>query len=375
MIEPTAFLGWLRELGIEFFTGVPDSTLKRLTAAITTTARADEHVIAASEGGAVALASGYHLATGRLAMVYMQNSGLGNATNPLLSLADREVYGIPMLLLIGWRGEPGRKDEPQHVKQGRITRGILEMCEIPHLVLSAEETAARKELEKAVAEARRLDCPYALVARVGLFGGEEEAPPEPSSYSMSREEALTTVLDVLGPDDVTVCTTGKASRELFEYRCVRKQTHSNDFLTVGSMGHASQIALGIALHAAGRRVVCIDGDGAVIMHMGALAIIGQRAPPTFLHVILNNGAHDSVGGQPTAGFEIDVVSIATSCGYRLALRVETMEELRSALRRVLSAEGPAMLEVRVRKGARANLGRPTSTPQDNKRSLMKLLSP
>jgi phosphonopyruvate decarboxylase len=374
VISPEEFFGILKDNGITFFTGVPDSLLKDFCAYVTDNVTKDNHIINSNEGSSIALASGYNIATGKPALVYMQNSGLGNAVNPLLTLADSEVYGIPMLLMIGWRGEPGKKDEPQHLKQGRVMLKMLEAMEIPYKVIHAETMNVRELLEKAISEIKKKNYPYALVISEGSFEKYKLKDEIASAYSMKREDAIKIILDNVSDKDVIVSTTGKTSREVFEYRERNNQSHQNDFLTVGSMGHASQIALGIALKHTDKDVYVLDGDGAVIMHMGALAITGTEAPENFKHIIINNGAHDSVGGQMTAGFSIDFPGIAKACGYKLTLRAETKEQVRDCVDKLKQSKGPSLLEIRVNKGARENLGRPTSTPVENKKSLMEFLS-
>lgn len=373
MLPVQTFFDALRGEGIEFFTGVPDSLLKDFCAYITDHAGPRQHVIAANEGGAVALAAGRYLATGRPALVYMQNSGQGNAVNPLTSLADPDVFGIPMLLLVGWRGEPGVPDEPQHVKQGKITLDVFAALGIHCEVLPGDTGPAVGCLASAVRRMRAGSCPVALVVRTGTFERYKLRSDVVSSYELRREAALALVVEAIGSGAVVVATTGMTSRELFEYRVSAAQGHRTDFRTVGCMGHASQIALGIALARPGRAVYCLDGDGAAIMHMGGLAIIGDQQPANLRHVVFNNGAHDSVGGQPTAGFTIDIPRIATACGYRFAATASTTFEISEGLRSLREATGPALLEIRVNKGARSNLGRPTSTPAENKRELMQYL--
>ncbi len=373
MIAPAFFFDKLASLGIDFYAGVPDSLLKNLCAYITDHCDDRHNIIAANEGGAVGLAAGYHLATGRVGCVYMQNSGEGNVINPLASLTDREVYHIPMLLLIGWRGRPGVHDEPQHVKQGKVTTGLLNVMGVNYEVLSHEEARAAVQIEKAVSAIRSTGDVYALVVEKDTFEGYALQAVRPDLCAMSREEAVQTVAEAMEPDAAVVSTTGMISRELFEYRESRREGHQRDFLTVGSMGHASQIALGIALEQTARRIYCFDGDGAAIMHMGGMAIVGSKKPKNYLHVVFNNGAHDSVGGQPTVGQSIDLPAIAKAVGYCEAVRVSSREELLRALRRMREADGPLFLEVRVRRGNRKDLGRPTTTPVENKEALMNYL--
>ncbi|MBN2404568.1 MAG: phosphonopyruvate decarboxylase, partial [Coriobacteriia bacterium] len=331
MLPCAEFHSLLQGIGIEFFTGVPDSLLKNFCAYLEENLDATAHIIAANEGNAVALATGHYLATGRPGLVYMQNSGQGNATNPLVSLADPEVYGVPMLLLVGWRGEPGVKDEPQHVKQGKITHALFDTLGIPHCLLPDTIEAAQEALAEAGRVLREEARPYALIAKAGVFTSYQRQRAVGETLEIRREAAIAALCAKLGEDAVIVSTTGKISRELYEIREGQDRNHSRDFLTVGSMGHASQIALGIACAKTDRSVYCFDGDGAAIMHMGGMALIGSLKPRNFKHVILNNGAHDSVGGQPTAGLAIDLSAIAKACGYAAAFSVEHEQELSATI--------------------------------------------
>lgn len=365
MIECGEVYAALVRAGARFFTGVPDSLLKDFCAYVADHAEAGMHVGAANEGGAIALAAGHHLATGGLGVVYLQNSGLGNAINPLVSLAHPEVYGIPMLLLIGWRGEPGVRDEPQHRVQGRITLPLLELAGVGYEILPTGAEVASC-VERAVGQARESSAPFALVARAGRFAPHRPKRTRADPHPLRREEALRIVLDEVDGSAVLVSTTGQLSRELFEHRAAQSQGGVRDFLTIGSMGHASQIALGIALARPSRPVVCLDGDGALLMHMGSLAVVGSTAPPNFGHVVFNNGAHDSVGGQPTAGFDIDVPAVARACGYRFAAGAANAAEVREGVRALAGREGPALLEIRIARGARGDLGRPNATPSEIK---------
>ena len=372
MISPQFFIDRLEAKGIEFYTGVPDSLLKNVCAYITDHFDANRHIIAANEGGAVALAAGYHLATGKVGCVYMQNSGEGNAVNPLASLVDREVYHIPMLLIIGWRGRPGVHDEPQHVKQGKITTGLLNVMGINYEVLSKEGEMAVAQIYKALHSIHETGDPYALLVEKDTFDSYTLQKVVKNSYELGREEAVKAVAASIPDDAVIVSTTGMISRELFEFRAAMGMGHERDFLTVGSMGHASRIALGIALQHPERKVFCFDGDGASIMHMGNMAIVGSCSPSNYVHVVFNNGAHDSVGGQPTVGLDIDLVEIAYAMHYQHAVCVWTASRLQDALDNMFS-DGLQLIEVRVRKGNRKDLGRPTTTPVQNKEALMSFL--
>ncbi len=372
MINTKNFYDYLSNKEIEFFSGVPDSLLKDICAYITDNTSKQKHIIAANEGNAIALAAGYHMATNKIPMVYMQNSGIGNAVNPLLSLTDTEVYNIPILLMIGWRGE--KKDEPQHVKQGKVTTDLLDAMEIPYLVLDTNEENAEKQIDIAISKIKETNTAFALIIRKGTFEKYNIKQEIKSDFTLLREEAIKIIIDSLEGDEVIVSTTGKTSRELFEYRDALKQNHNSDFLTVGSMGHASQIALGIALNKPNRKVICIDGDGAVLMHMGGFSIIGTQAPKNFLHIVVNNGAHESVGGQPTIAFNIDIPKIAKANNYKYAIRVSTTDELKNALKSINTNSYPAIIEVMTRIGSRDNLGRPTIKPVDNKTDFMKNLA-
>ena len=374
MVSVEKFYDTLRNCGVKLFTGVPDSLLKNLCAYITDNSDSFHNIIAANEGAAVGIAAGHYMATGEVPVVYMQNSGIGNAVNPLMSLADEKVYSLPILLIIGWRGEPGVHDEPQHVKQGEVTLPLLDAMEIPYVILSDDDSSALPAVQMIVNDCKKLSRPHAIVIRKNTFGKYRLKNEAANDYPLSREEALTRIVKSLDNDSVIVSTTGKLSRELFELRESSGQDHSHDFLTVGSMGHASSISLGIALEKPERRVYCFDGDGAFIMHMGAITNVGALAPKNYVHVVFNNGAHESVGGQPTLGFGIDMCAIAKSCGYKEAVTVTTGEEFEELSKTINTIEGPALVELRVRIDSRENLGRPTTTPIENKDAFMKFLS-
>lgn len=357
----------------DFFVGVPDSQLKPLCNYLMQTYGVGEkHLIAANEGNAVGLAAGYHLATGKVPVVYMQNSGEGNAVNPLLSLMNEKVYGIPCLFVIGWRGEPGVKDEPQHIYQGQVTLRLLEDMDVAHFVIDkdtseAELLATLDGWERLFAAGKQA----ALVVRKGAltFDGKVTYKNE---NPMLREEIIRRLAAAAG-EGVIVSTTGKASRELFEIREARGEGHGRDFLTVGSMGHASSIALGIALQKPNRRVWVIDGDGALLMHMGAMALMGERSPKNVVHVVINNGAHETVGGMPTVASKVDLPGVARACGYPTVLRATSEDELAAALERIAVADTLVFLEVSAAIGARDDLGRPTTTAKENKEAFMKEL--
>jgi phosphonopyruvate decarboxylase len=374
MISPSEFYETLLDKGIEFYTGVPDSLLKDFNSHILENVSKERHIIAANEGNSIGLAAGWHLATGKMGLIYMQNSGQGNSVNPLISLADPTVYSIPMILLIGWRGEPGTKDEPQHIKQGKITISLLDTLGIPYEILSDNISDAKNQVEKAISKSKEISAPFAIVVKNGTFEEYKIQEKNNTSFELDRETALKLVVDTLDAKDVVVSTTGKISRELFEYRKKLNQDNGMDFLTVGSMGHSSSIALGIALAKPNRQVYCFDGDGALIMHLGALGIIGIKSPENFKHIVFNNGSHDSVGGQPTVGFQIDILKIAKASGFKEVWRAESREGIKEKISLLKQTSGPALLEIRVNKGARKDLGRPIKTPIENKKEFMRNLS-
>lgn len=376
MIEVKAFYDELLKNDIEFFTGVPDSLLKSFCAFIKDNVNCDKNILSANEGNAIGLAAGYHLGTGNIGLVYMQNSGIGNAINPLASLADKLVYSIPMLLVIGWRGEPNKKDEPQHKKQGLITTETLELLGIKYQVL--DQNTSNDEMTVIIKKAYKYmkdnNEPYALVIKKDTFEEYQLKNNIINNFEMTREEAIETIINNMSEEALIVSTTGMASRELFELREKYNESHNKDFLTVGSMGHASQIALGIALSNKHREVYCLDGDGALLMHLGGLAIIGNQKPSNFRHILINNGAHDSVGGQETVGLKIDMLSIAKACGYKKCYSCTSKEEVEKLSKELREVEGPALLEIKVKKGARKDLGRPGATPIENKEAFMNLLN-
>lgn len=372
-MSPELFIKTLEANGVTFFAGVPDSLLKNVCAYMTDHSSRENNLITANEGTAVGVAVGHYLATGEVPMVYMQNSGLGNTVNPLLSLADEKVYSIPMLLMIGWRGEPGVHDEPQHVKQGEVTLSLLDAMGIPYMILPEEDAAAVFAVNLMINGCRKTCRPHAIMVRKGTFGSYKLQNKVSNKYPVCREDAMKIVTSILPQDGVIVSTTGKLSRELYEYRDETGEGHEKDFLTVGSMGHSSSIALGIALARPDRKVFCFDGDGAFIMHMGALTNIGNLAPKNYVHILFNNGAHESVGGQPTLGFNIDVVAVACACGYTHAVSVETREEIRTVVAEALANEGPSLIEIKVSINSRENLGRPKTSPKENKEAFIEFI--
>lgn len=365
MIDTKKFYDYLISKKLDFFAGVPDSLLKNLCACIKENSDKTHNIITANEGNAVALATGYHISSGNYGVVYMQNSGIGNAINPLLSLADEEVYSIPMLLIVGWRGEPGVKDEPQHVKQGKVTIPLFQSMGIETIILDEEYEDKINYCYKYISENNK---PIALIVRKGMFTEYKTDKPV-NNYTITREEALETVINCLNKDDFIVSTTGKTSREIFEIRERRKEEHSNDFLTVGSMGHTASIALGMSI-GSNKKIYCIDGDGSFIMHTGMFAVIPTIAKENFKYILINNGAHESVGGQPTVAFDIDIENVLLSFGFKNVYKATTTEEIKKYMKN-LSEDSLQALIIYTKLGSREDLGRPTISPVENKKNMMK----
>lgn len=361
-------------IGSDFYTGVPDSQLKALCNYLIATYGIDphHHVIAANEGNCTALAAGYHLATGRVPVVYMQNSGEGNIINPVASLLNNKVYAIPVVFIVGWRGEPGVHDEPQHIYQGEVTVKLLEDMDIATFVIGKDTT--EEELATKMDEFKSILATGKDVAFVIRKGALTDAPKVEykNENTMVREEIIQHIVKVSGEDPI-VSTTGKASRELFETRVANGQSHKYDFLTVGSMGHSSSIALGVAINKPDQRIWCVDGDGAVLMHMGSMAVIGANKPKNLIHVVINNGAHETVGGMPTVAGSIDLVAIAKACGYPNAVCVDNFEDLDKELEAAMGRNELNFIEVKCSIGAREDLGRPTTTALENKQNFMEYL--
>ena len=357
----------------DFFAGVPDSQLKPLCNYLMATyGISKQHIIAANEGNAVALAAGYHLATGKIPVVYMQNSGEGNIINPVASLMNDKVYGIPCIFIVGWRGELGIHDEPQHIYQGEVTIKLLEDMDIRTFVINKETTD--NELNTKITEFKNMLAigkQVAFVIRKDALEFDRKVKYE-NINTMLREDIIRHIVAVSGEDTI-VSTTGKASCELFEIREANKQSHGHDFLTVGSMGHSSSIALGIALQKPNKKIWIVDGDGAVLMHMGSMALMGANAPNNVVHIVINNGAHETVGGMPTITEKIDLVKIAEGCSYPSAVCVNEFEKLDKALKEAKANDYLSFIEVKCAIGARDDLGRPTTTAKENKENFMKVL--
>lgn len=370
MINVKDIFNLLKENNVNCFCGVPDSLLKDLCAYISDNTTAKEHTITANEGNAVAFAAGHYMATGNPALVYMQNSGIGNCVNPLLSLTDEEVYNIPLLMFIGWRGEPDKKDEPQHIKQGKVTDKLLDSMNIKYSIMPDSFEEAKPLIQNAFQYMKNTNCPYAFIIKKGTFEKYSLSNKKQNLYSLCREFAIESVIKELKETDIIVSTTGHISREVYETRIRLGQSHKQDFLTVGSMGHSSSVALGIAIEKPNRNVYCFDGDGAFLMHMGALAVNASKGIKNFKHIVFNNEAHDSVGAQPTVINNASITGIALNAGYKKVFSAQNESELKNVLNDFISFDNTALLEIKVKCGAREDLGRPKEKPQENKKIFM-----
>lgn len=368
MIETKEIYDYMISKNLDFFVGVPDSLLKDICSCIKENTPSTNNIIAANEGNAVGIAAGYHLSTGKIGTVYMQNSGIGNAVNPILSLIDEEVYKVPMLFIVGWRGEPGTKDEPQHVKQGKVTTDLFKAMKIEYLILNAENDEYKAQIDYATKYMLDNNKPIAIIVKKNSFT-EYKFKKEKNDYTLTREKALSIIIDNITEKDMVVSTTGKTSREIFEIRENRNEPHSNDFLTVGSMGHTSSIALGMSI-GTNKNVYCIDGDGSFLMHMGGLAIASKNAKPNFKYILINNGAHESVGGQPTIAFDIDIENIIKAFRFDEVYIASSEEEIQKGMLEIKNTDKKYAMIINVKQGSREDLGRPTISPEDNKKDIM-----
>ncbi|MHA1973754.1 MAG: phosphonopyruvate decarboxylase [Candidatus Hodarchaeales archaeon] len=361
---------------ISFFTGVPDSTFKEWTKFL-----AEQHnkqltnVVACNECEAIAIASGYYLATNNIAVAYMQNAGEGKTVNPITSICSRDVYSIPVFLMIGWRGEPGIPDEPQHKTMGKITISLLELMDIPYEFLPKDKDEAKEIIKELKEKAINNSTPVAVIIKKGTFEKYDvkEIDLQDKSLELLREEAIKSIIDNIDQSTVIISTTGKTSRELYEYRVARKET-PKDFYTVGGMGCSASIGFGIALEKRDKKILVLDGDGSILMQLGTLATIGHYSPENFYHIIFDNRSHESTGGQPTVSETVDFATIAESCNYRNTMVVVKRKELIPTFSEFMKTKGPSLLVVKVKKGSRSDLGRPTTTPYENKQNFMRILN-
>ena len=372
MVDHRKLFNELSSIGIDFFTGVPDSLLNDFCLYLTLNAPEGHHIMTANEGNAIGVATGYHLATGKIPVVYMQNSGIGNATNPLLSLAHDSVYGIPMILVIGWRGDPAIKDHAQHKKQGELTTVLMNDMDIPFQVLDNEDTVFDK-FKWAYNKAKEISSPVALITKKAILTEKIKKQNYPESNLMNREEAISAVLDIIGPDAVYLATTGRATRELHETIKAKEWHETAEFLNVGAMGHLSSIALGISIARPDKKIIVFDGDAAAVMHMGSLATNGRYPTPNLIHIVLNNGVNESVGGQPSAGQIINLTEIAHACGYIVPEKQLTSpEELQNFLSS--NSDKPKFIDLKVKQGIRNDMPKLDINHKEMKQRLMNLIN-
>ena len=374
-VDPISFYNYCLDNEVNFFVGVPDSLLKDFCLCIDENSPKENHIISANEGNAIAIASGYHLGTNKIPLVYMQNSGIGNAVNPLLSLCDSDVYSIPMIVMVGWRGEPNINDEPQHIKQGKTQIEFLKSIDCPFYIFSKDDNQSSKKLIEAINLAKSSQKPVVILIKKNYFNKNKSIKKDaiPKKNSLGRETALEIILNKLNSNSIIVSTTGKTSREIFELRSKKNQSHSSDFLTVGSMGHCSSIALGLSLSKQNKNIICIDGDGSMIMHLGSIATIAALKPRNFKHILLNNKVHESVGGQDTAARHIDLYSVVNSFSFYKMFKASSEDELIDTIDDFISYDGPSFIEINIEPGSRPDLGRPTIEPVQNKINFMKFL--
>ena len=349
----------LKNNNINFFTGVPDSLLKDFCAYVSDNCEKDKHVIASNEGNAIAIGAGYYFGTKEIPLVYLQNSGFGNTINPITSLLTESVYNIPMLILIGWRGQPGKKDEPQHFMMGKQMEELLESLKLKYSILPDYNEGVEINLKEAVDYMKSTSKPYIFLVQNHSFNKYKLNEQQNLEYIFSREQILHMIMKNITNNEILVSTTGMLSRELYEYR-KQKNEPIKDILNVGSMGHCSSIGLGLSISNKNKNILTLDGDGSVLMHMGSMAINGCSGCKNFKHIIFNNGAHDSVGGQKTEGFNVNFENIAIGCNYNIIKcnDYNSEEEIVRSIKELLINDGPILLELRCKKGARTDLGRP-----------------
>ena len=370
MVNQEQLFKSLEDQGIDFFTGVPDSLLNDFCLYLCHHYGNDRHIMAANEGNAIAIATGHYLATGKIPVVYMQNSGIGNATNPLLSLAHESFYGIPMILVIGWRGDPAIKDHAQHKKQGELTPVLMKDMDIPYEILDNDETVIEK-FSWAASKAKEISSPVALIAKKGILTQKEKHQEYPESTLMNREEAISAVIDIFGSNAIYLATTGRATRELHEQLKLHGIAAGHEFLNVGSMGHVSSVALGMAIAQSDKKIVVFDGDAAAVMHMGSLATIGRYQPKNLIHIVLNNGVNESVGGQPSAGQVVNLTTIAKACGYTTSICVEKKKDLKTVVDILTDSDKPVFIDIHVRQGIRKDMPKLDIDHQEQKIQLIK----
>ena len=375
MISCQSFFDILKKYDFTFFTGIPDSTFKDWTKFLADKdGQKLQNIVPCNECEATAIATGYYLATKKIGVIYMQNSGFGKTINPLTSLCDPDVYSIPVLLLIGWRGEPGKVDEPQHKKMGKVLLPLLETLKVPYNVLEPDVNQIENDCKKALIYFKNNQGPYAFIIRSNFFENYPMKDKVQFNYELVRDEVINLILDNASESDIIVSSTGYISREVYEYREARKKDHNKSFYNVGSMGCACSIGLSIALQKSDRRIIVLDGDGAIIMQMGAFTTIGKYSPSNFVHIIFDNNAHESTGGQPTNSATVNFVKIALAANYKRGKEIKTKKDLIDAIPEIKSEKGPIIFVIKIKMGTKPNLKRPEKSPIELKQDFIKNLT-
>ena len=355
MILVKELFNTLKKNKISFFTGVPDSVLKNLLSYFNKFYNS-KHIIAVNEGSAVSIGMGYYLSTKKIPCVYLQNSGLGNAINPLISIANQKVYSIPLLLIIGWRGSPNKKDEPQHMAKGKITTRLLKLLDINYCVLRDKKDLG--SLSKLIKNARITKKTVACLIENKILKSNKKYSQIKKKIGLPyRRDFILQLLKQISNDTKIISTTGYTSRELAQIRKEKKLFKGKDFYMVGGMGHASMVSFGYSLNSK-KQVICLDGDGSILMHLGSIRTFGYFGHSKLKHILLNNNAHESVGGQPTTAAKIDFKKLVKSLGYKNYFKISKSEQMNFIIKSFLTSKGPSFLEVLINEGTLNNLSRP-----------------
>jgi len=359
MIKIESLFSYLKKKNITFFTGVPDSILKE-SKYILDKLEFKNHIVAHNEGGAIGIGAGYYLKTKKIPCVYFQNSGLGNAINPLVSMVHKNVYSIPMLLLIGWRGAPKiSKDEPQHLLQGKITEKMLKLMNIRYCTI--DHTKDFKQLGKIIDISKKKQVPVACLIKKNTLkkNFDEIKKKKVDKIKLKRHEIIDFIIRKNYKNIKIFSTTGYTSRELYQLRKFNK-SNTKDFLNVGAMGHTSMIALGYSLKNKKHKTLCLDGDGSLIMHMGTLPVIGENQIKNFKHIVFNNEVHESVGGQKTPQKNTNFKKLSLSCGYSKYFFSNSLSDFKKKYALFLKSNGPSFYEIKISSGSLKNLERPNN---------------
>ena len=352
MIKVDALINLLKKNNTNFFTGVPDSVLKELSSYLK---NKRNHIIATNEGAAVSIGIGHYLSTKKIPCIYMQNSGLSNALNPLISIAHKKVYSIPLILVIGWRGSPRIKDEPQHNVKGKITQQLLKLLNIKYTVLKSNKDFAK--FDKQIKYAKKSKSIVACLIERGTLQKIIKSNSKKDFYNLDKEFFLKKLLEELPSKSKVIASTGYNSRELMYLRKKFNFNNSKDFYMVGGMGHTSSVALGFSLSSK-NKTFCIDGDGSFLMHLGSIMTAGNFANKNFKYILLNNNTHDSVGGQSTNADNIDFDRLSKSLGFKKFYSIKKKQNLRKIIKNFIKINSPSFLEVKVTNSKIKKLPRP-----------------